>query len=99
MGIDERNIEQVVKLALAVQQRFAEVQNMANTLQHPSVYRSPRGDLEVGQLTDEDKRLLLGHIITYLDQAEVASAAIRGLIAGGPAPESPAHGEPVEPSP
>lgn len=81
MPLNVKNLEHTVRLALAVQQRFGTIQEIASRLQDPRFFRSTDGELVVGQLTDADLDVLEKAMIEYLDQVEVAAAAIRGMMA------------------
>ena len=77
MPLDEKNIETIIRLIVAHQQRYTEIQDIGARLLHPAVYRSRDGKLALGQLTQADKDQLTGKVTELLDEAGVIAANIR----------------------
>lgn len=84
MALDEKNIETTIRLIIAHQQRYTEIQEVGARLLHPVVYRSKDGKIALGELTQADKDQLTAKVADLLDEAQVIANNIRQVLAPVP---------------
>jgi hypothetical protein len=77
MPLDATNIETIIRLIVAHQQRYTEIADLGGRLLLPAFWRSRDGTLELGTLTQDDKTQLTARLTDLLDEAQVIANNIR----------------------
>jgi hypothetical protein len=89
MPLKPENLDNTVKLLLALSQRQSVIQDLAGRLSSGVVWRSPDGSLQV-QLAEAERQQLEDFVRLYVEEAETILITLKAYLRdAAPEPRSP----------